>query len=190
MAKPIVLKEIVRRNIYEIYAKNGYRVGAEIGVYQGRNAVNILNTVPELTLYGIDSWAVFPKKRRFNKKHQKLNYNLMKQRTRNFRKNKRFIVIKKNSMDAVKDFEDGSLDFVYIDANHEFDYVMRDIIEWSKKVRVGGIISGHDYSKRIIGVKIAVDAYVQAHEIKTWHITNIEKGKHDKWNSFFWVKEC
>jgi hypothetical protein len=38
-------------------------------------------------------------------------------------------------MDALNDFEDDSLDFVYIDGNHEFPYVAEDLFHWSKKVR-------------------------------------------------------
>ena len=47
--------------------------------------------------------------------------------------------------DAVKDIEDSSLDFVHIDGDHSYDFVMQDIILWGRKVRIGGIISGHDY---------------------------------------------
>ena len=51
-------------------------------------------------------------------------------------------------MDAVKDFKDESLDFVYIDANHGYESTKEDIREWSKKVKKGGIVSGHDYVKK------------------------------------------
>ena len=62
---------------------------------------------------------------------------------------------------------------------------MIDIILWSKKVRPGGIISGHDFVKnKNCGVVEAVIAYTDAHNIKTWYITN-GRGS----NSFFWVKE-
>jgi hypothetical protein len=79
--------------------------------------------------------------------------------------------IKKPSMEAVKDFKDGSLDFVYIDANHTFEYVVNDIAEWSKKIRSGGIISGHDYSSHMFEVKGAVDAWVKVKNIKPWFLT-------------------
>ncbi len=48
-------------------------------------------------------------------------------------------------MDALEDFEDNSLDFVYIDGDHNFKHISEDIYEWTKKVRSGGIVSGHDY---------------------------------------------
>jgi glycosyltransferase involved in cell wall biosynthesis len=48
-------------------------------------------------------------------------------------------------MQAVTDFADESLDFVYIDGNHQLKYVVEDIVEWTKKIKKGGIIAGHDY---------------------------------------------
>jgi hypothetical protein len=73
-------------------------------------------------------------------------------------------IVKKFSMDALEDFEDESLDFVYIDANHEWPYVTNDIYYWSQKVRSGGIVSGHDYLKTqredgLVQVKEAVHGY-------------------------------
>ena len=43
---------------------------------------------------------------------------------------------------------DGDLDWVFIDANHNYDYVRADIAAWTPKVRPGGIIAGHDYLDR------------------------------------------
>ena len=42
-------------------------------------------------------------------------------------------------------FEDESLDFIYIDANHAYDFVVEDINLWFPKLKKGGIFSGHDY---------------------------------------------
>ena len=62
--------------------------------------------------------------------------------------------IRKLSMDAVNDFENESLDAIYIDGNHRYDSVCNDIIKWLPKLKNGGIISGHDYYENI---KLAVD---------------------------------
>jgi len=74
-------------------------------------------------------------------------------------------------MEAIKDFNPRSLDFVYIDANHEYDFVKEDIVAWSKIVKVGGIVSGHDYGHfkhkdRNLGSKRAIDEYVKEHNKK------------------------
>jgi len=42
-------------------------------------------------------------------------------------------------------FQDNSLDFVYIDANHAYDYVVEDMEKWYPKVKNGGYLIGHDY---------------------------------------------
>ena len=92
-------------------------------------------------------------------------------------------IIRKRSVDAAKEFENGSLDFVYIDGRHEFDYAMMDLISWVPKIKPGGIISGHDYKhSRKEGVVQAVDAYVQGHAIYPWFITR------EGLPSFFWVQ--
>ena len=40
--------------------------------------------------------------------------------------------------------EDGSLDFVFIDASHEYEHVKADILKWYPKVKNGGVLAGHD----------------------------------------------
>jgi len=50
-----------------------------------------------------------------------------------------------SSSDAVRFIPDGYADIVYIDACHDYKSVKRDIEQWTPKVRVGGIIAGHDY---------------------------------------------
>ncbi len=59
--------------------------------------------------------------------------------------NSRFTMLKTSSLEAAKDVPDGSLDFVYIDANHFKEFVKADIKAWYPKVRSGGIFAGHDY---------------------------------------------
>lgn len=55
------------------------------------------------------------------------------------------IKIRKSSIEAAKDFEDESLDVVYIDAEHDETSVRSDIQTWKPKVKKGGILSGHDF---------------------------------------------
>jgi hypothetical protein len=54
-------------------------------------------------------------------------------------------IIRKTSLQAAKQFKAGSLDFVFIDGAHDYDSVCKDIDAWLPKVKVGGIIAGHDY---------------------------------------------
>jgi predicted O-methyltransferase YrrM len=165
-----------------LFNEVGYKVGAEIGIYQGAFSKVLCTSIPKLKLYCIDPWVPYLK-RRLTQQMQDIHY------ARAVRRLKRFntTIIREMSTVAVKDFADGSLDFVYIDAAHDFDNVMLDLINWVPKVRKGGIVSGHDYFKRDqMGVLEAVNAYTQAHYIIEWYITGHNLA--DRTNSFFWVR--
>ena len=56
-----------------------------------------------------------------------------------------YTVLKMPSIDAAATFADSSLDFVFIDAAHEYESVKSDIDAWLPKVKSGGILAGHDY---------------------------------------------
>ena len=58
---------------------------------------------------------------------------------------RKFTPIKKLSEEAVLDFEDESCDVVFIDMEHTYEAVCRDIDIWLKKVKFGGYLAGHDY---------------------------------------------
>lgn len=66
-------------------------------------------------------------------------------------------IIRKSSEGASKDFLDESLDIIFIDARHDYDSVVRDIKLWLPKVKVGGVLCGHDYSLTTFGVVEAVN---------------------------------
>ena len=99
------------------------------------------------------------------------------------------------SMDAVRTFDDNSLDFVYIDGNHDFLNVTQDINAWFKKVRPGGILAGHDYvrypSRKFNHVQKVVNAYMTAyHLLPVFLTTSTDKGlKRDRYRSWFWVRD-
>jgi hypothetical protein len=107
-------------------------------------------------------------------------------------------IIRGFSMDAVKLFEPSSLDFVYIDGNHDLLHAVQDIHEWSKKVRPGGIVSGHDYKKTkapvtMLHVVQAVQAYTDAYKIRPWFVLGRRERRpgetRDNSRSWMWVKQ-
>lgn len=55
-------------------------------------------------------------------------------------------IIPKESLEAVKDFNDGYLDAVFIDSSHSYPETALEILEWHKKVKDEGIVSGHDFN--------------------------------------------
>lgn len=60
-------------------------------------------------------------------------------------------VFRMDSLAAAQRFNDRSLDFVYIDADHSYEGCKRDILAWAPKVKPGGILAGHDYYNHIVG---------------------------------------
>lgn len=78
------------------------------------------------------------------------------------RSNGRAVVMKMPSVEAARQINDGSMDFVFLDADHSCEGVRADIEAWLPKVRKGGWIGGHDYASDhpdydFTGVKRAVD---------------------------------
>ena len=112
--------------------------GAEIGVERGRNSEIILKELNIEKLYLIDVWD--------NYKESDITWSLENYRhvLRRFKRDKRVNIIKDYSEHAVNFVEKNSLDFVYIDANHSYEYVCKDLEIWFTRVKKGGVIAGHD----------------------------------------------
>lgn len=168
--------DTTRTTLAQLFLELGFTKGAEIGVAQGLYSRILCTTIPRLSLRCVDPYQPYEgcsqalcDRRRAGAVTRLTEYGVT--------------FMQQPSMDAVRQVELESLDFVYIDGAHDFDNVMQDIIEWAKRVRPGGIVSGHDYYKFYrSGVIRAVDAYTLAHDIEMWYIT------HEVEASWFWVK--
>ena len=189
----VEIPDCVRTDLPEFFKEMGFKVGAEIGVFTGLFSEVLCRA--GLKVYSIDPWIIYPE---FygpfgNQERQEKYYEKTKKRLAPYD----CVIIRKTSMEAVKDFEDGSLDFVYIDGSHDFMHVTEDIWEWSKKVKKGGIISGHDYYNKDTGdvpahvhVKYVLDSYTKAYKIPKWYIIGKEnKSTSDRDRSWFWFNE-
>ena len=97
--------------------KNNFKTMAEVGVRDGRTTFHLLNHCPDLTIYAIDISV----KEFYNKE------------VANQYKN-RLIPIEAMSEAAADQIADNSLDLVFIDANHSYDYVKKDIIKYTPKL--------------------------------------------------------
>jgi glycyl-tRNA synthetase alpha subunit len=178
---PLRSPDGTRDTLAEFMGEIGCKIGAEIGVMRGAYSEFLCKCIPGLNIKCIDPWLSF---RMNSQVTMNARYARTCRRLRHFNAE----IIRKPSMEAIRDIPNRSLDFVYIDEMHEFDPVMSDLIYWSAKVRAGGIIAGHDYSPPAWynGVKLAVDTYTQAHNIIKWYITCEESTQHYA-PSFFWV---
>lgn len=171
-------KRYGRNLLPEMLAEIGFNYGAEVGVRKAAFSKRFLLANPNLKMLCIDPWKGYhgiPQSR------QDKYFNYAINNLAEFGDRVKFI--RKASMDALDDVEDGTLDFIYIDGNHRFDYVCPDIIFWSYKVRPGGIVACHDYySFGWGGVMHAVDAYTRSHHIDPWYVTK------ELEPTAFWVK--
>ena len=138
-----------RIELAKYFGKRGFKNGAEIGVWRGRYSEILCQNIPGLKLICVDIWEKEHVYREAVKRLAQYDTKL----------------IKKPSTEAAKAVPNESLDFVYIDANHSYKFVKEDVSEWTKKVRKGGIVAGHDYyifkwsGER--GVVDAVDEYTK-----------------------------
>lgn len=193
---PCEIPNMGRDNLPELFKELGFRVGIEIGVYRGIYSEILCKGIPGLKLYGVDPWKVYkPDYRDFSKQIYLTNaHKEAKERLKKYDVE----LIWGYSMDAVKNFDDNSLDFVYIDGNHEFPYVTQDIIHWTKKVRPGGIVSGHDYLERAgkrntLHVIAAINGYTHCYRIYPWFVIGTKAMTpgviRDRSRSWMFVKE-
>lgn len=181
---PVRVKGFTRKHLAQLLAELGLLNGVEVGTSQGIHALQLCENMPGLKLICVDPYMKYHWKHSADE-HERC-YQLAHERLDPYG----VTIIRQPSMDAVRQFADGSLDFVYIDGNHEFDFVMEDLIAWGRKVKPGGVIAGHDYYRfRRAGVVEAVDCYTKAHQIDEWFVCDylVRVNKEPEY-SFFWAK--
>jgi hypothetical protein len=170
-----------RNEMATLFAELGYTTGAEIGVYTGEFSTVLCKSIPGLKLYCIDPWLPFDQHRsgrRMEHHYQTCVRNLAPYNVE---------FMRTTSLEASKVIPNNALDFVYIDALHEFKDVMMDILLWEPKVKPGGIVSGHDYFHALrYGVIEAVNAFVAAHNLRMLCITSPDTTNGAP--SWFWLK--
>lgn len=144
--------------------KNNSINAIEIGVLRGVNSEQILKNLNIKELYLIDPWQSYAdyKKSEPERTQQSLNKDFIECKKRIFKYNQKVKYIKKLSEDAVKFVP--IVDFIYIDGNHEYDYVKRDLELYWNKLNKGGIISGHDIQS--LGVSTAVLEFARKNNLK------------------------
>ena len=188
----VSLKISRHRELLELWRDLGYRVGAEIGTEAGRYAEEICRAIPGVKLHCIDPWQAYDRYED-HREQSRMDHFYNVALSRLVHQNSFDVeLIRAPSLDAVHRFKPASLDFVFIDGNHHFDFVVQDIIAWSPIVRPGGIVAGHDYKPEgsektpiPFGVIEAVNAYTAAHKIHPWFVA-----RGDKCPTWFWVNTC
>lgn len=211
---PIEIPNVGRNTLAEWFHELDFKVGVEVGVAEGEYSEIICKTNPQMKIYGVDPYESYIGSQdyiqddAFDDIHRQAQ-----ERLKHFPE---YVFIKEFSMEALKKFEDNSLDFVYIDANHTAPYVTQDIEGWSKKVKTGGIVSGHDYIEggglkvktgsiivsrhyykyvlqeelyRKWQVKDAVNTYTRENDIKPWFVLDLGMIRDDENPTWMFIKQ-
>jgi Methyltransferase domain len=149
---------------------------AEIGVKLGKYSDHLLTHWRGRRLISIDPWLEVDPAEYVD--HSNVPQDVQEQyygRTRELlgRHGSRSEIWRTTSVEAAERIADGTLDFVYIDARHDYESVMEDLAAWFPKVRPGGLIAGHDYMdgrfyQGVFGVKRAVDEFFGARGVTVY----------------------
>ena len=160
---------------------------AELGVFRGEFVEKNLATWRGAEYVLVDMWAptdcingnvsscVYPNESRA--------YDLWATRERMKRGGPRFEgrwqLVQASTLQAATQFADGHFDWIYLDATHTYAEARRDLEAWYPKVRIGGLVSGHDYQFQhqtmgdgyTFGVRDAVDEFAAARHIRVYSTT-------------------
>lgn len=145
----------------------------EVGSWKGASAacmaVEIINSGKKIKFDCVDTW-------RGSDEHSLNSIDQQEELYLTFLKNtepvRNYITAYRTfSTKAAVLYKDESLDFVFIDAAHDYENVLADIKAWYPKVKRGGIIAGHDYNpdsdtEGWVGVKKAVHEFFKTNEIQ------------------------
>lgn len=163
--------------------------GVEVGVLRGDFSAEILST-PVRRLHLVDCWKHLDNNIPFvhnpDEGGHETNYRHVMNRFHQQRGTGRVNVIRAMSKDAVQEFNDRSLDWVYLDGDHSYDAVVQDLVWWSTKIKTGGCLMGHDYTespeaRRLgFGVVRAVSGFVNLWP-ESWKLTHVTS---EEWPSF------
>ena len=160
--------------------KHDLTLGAELGVQKGNNFRYLVENKDDLCLHGVDIWS--EKEVRWNgTSSDKLQFqpdSVISEYLINLQEwakdyEGRVFFHRHFTTYAHKFFNDGELDFIFVDAGHEYEDVKADIQAWYPKIKKGGYMIGHDVNQTQVRRAVREqfqDRWSQAKEQKIWWI--------------------
>jgi hypothetical protein len=148
------------REMVDRFPENSHFV--EVGTWMGRSAsfmaVEIINSNKKIKFDCVDTWNGSDEHKNFDVILKDTCYETF---IKNIEPVKHIInPIRMDSEIASKTYKDNSLDFVFIDASHDYENVKKDILNWYPKVKQNGVLAGHDYNETWSGVIDAVNEFI------------------------------
>jgi len=187
----IEIPDVGRNNLAHLFRELGFLRGVEVGVREGKFSEILCMANPEAEIFGVDPYSPY---RDFEEWITTDNHHAAKRSATRRLAPYNWKLLEMTSLQAADLLRNGNpIDFVYIDANHDQKYVAEDIEAWSKVVRSGGIMSGHDWGdyRPLIGVKRAIQAYVRKNKVGPVFLfgrKNVGAGEfRERYRSWMWV---
>ena len=139
----------------------------EVGAWKGKSAaflaVEIINSGKNIKLDLVDTWEGSDEPAHHADEYVQTN-TLYSHFLENMKPvENHYTPLKMNSLEAAAQYQDNSLDFVFIDAGHTYEDCHSDITAWLPKIKPGGYIAGHDYNTSPNGVRRAVQELLPEH---------------------------
>ena len=132
-----IRQRIFPRAFERLGVKGDNLVGAEIGVYKGAHAESLLENLSMKKLYLIDSYCIYDEfdegKKHYGVDEDTLHVAEREAKERLKRFSDKVIHVRKKSSEALEDIP-GELDFVYVDGNHQYEFVREDIENYYPKI--------------------------------------------------------
>lgn len=125
---------------------NNFQTMIEVGIDTGKTTFFLLDNIPNLKIYAVDMSIG-----KFYNKEVKEKYG------------DRLVPIQGFSYDVADQFQDNSVDLVFIDADHSYESVKKDIIKYTPKLKTTGLLTGHDIDYP--GVNKAVNELIKEFDV-------------------------
>jgi len=159
-------------------AKDG-SIFVELGCWKGRSAsflaVEIVNSGKEIDLNFVDHWGGSEEEAHKTDPELERVFDIFKSNVA--KSGVKHTIHRMPTVEAAKKFADGSIDFIWVDAGHEYDEVLADLEAWFPKLKPQGIIGGDDYPMK--GVEAAVQEFFPSYDTGTergWTWWRVKKG--------------
>lgn len=119
----------------------------EVGVWKG-DFSKLIAAKPIKELHLVDPWvSITDIPARWHAAPQEDMDAIYSSVSEAFSSNPKVSIHREFSVDAAKTFKDDSVDWIYIDGNHSYDFVKADLEAWWPKLKSGGVLCGDDYQE-------------------------------------------
>lgn len=161
-----------RRELWQLLTGMMCGNAAEIGVAEGNFSRDMLDwPIKFPRLFLVDRWkCVISQKGDASNSQVWHDNNLAEVKRKIAKEENRVMILRGDSVEMANKVPDDTLVLVYIDADHSYEGVTRDIRAWIPKLRSGGVMAFHDYENPAYGVKKAVQDFCKRNKLDIYLI--------------------